>query len=119
MAGYFSGKRNETVVMLCMDAKCKVICCKEIAEGSVNNAGVSVRRIVELALASNATTVILAHNHPSGIAFPSSDDIRTTERISKALEAVDVILADHLVFSDKDWVSMAQSGYFAPTHNLI
>lgn len=114
MIGKFSGKRNETVVILCLDAKCKVLCCKEVTEGSVNSAGVSIRRVVEIALASNATSVVLGHNHPSGLAFPSGDDIVTTDRIAHALEAVDVILVDHLVFSDKDWVSMVQSGYYKP-----
>ena len=54
---YFYGRRNETVFLLCLDAKCKLLCCREVGEGSVNSAGVPVRRIVETALAANATSV--------------------------------------------------------------
>lgn len=107
----FFGRSNETVFLLCLDAKCKVICCKEVGEGSVNSASISVRRIVETALNCNATTVILAHNHPSGVAVPSSEDVQTTCRIAAALSAVEVHLADHIVVAEGDYVSMVQSGY--------
>ena len=106
----FFGRTKETVFLLCLDAKCKVLCCKEIGEGSVNTASVSVRKVVETALAANATTVVLAHNHPSGIAVPSNEDIQTTRRIAAALNAVEIYLADHIVVADGDYVSMVQSG---------
>lgn len=110
MVPFFFGKRVETVYLLCLDAKCKVLCCKEVGQGSVNSAGISVRRVVETALNANAATVVLAHNHPSGVAVPSGEDIQTTKRIAMALSAVDVVLADHIVVADEDYVSMAQSG---------
>ena len=112
---HFYGRRNETVFLLCLDAKCKMLCCKEIGEGSVNSAGVPVRRIVETALGANATTVVLAHNHPSGLALPSSDDICTTHRVAAALDTVDIILADHLIVADDDFVSLVQSGVYHPS----
>lgn len=111
---YFFGRRNETVFLLCLDAKCKLLCCREVGEGSVNSAGIPVRKVVELALGVNATTVVLAHNHPSGLALPSGDDVATTLRIAKALEAVEIELADHIVVADDDFVSLAQSGYYRP-----
>lgn len=111
---HFYGRKNEFVFMLCLDAKCKVLACQQVGEGSVNSAGVPIRRVVELALAANATSVILAHNHPSGLALPSADDVQTTKRLAVALDAVDIVLADHLVFSDDDYVSLVQSGYYKP-----
>ena len=108
---HFVGRRNETVFLLCLDAKCKVLCCREVGQGSVNSAGISVRKIVETALGVNATTVVLAHNHPSGLALPSAEDILTTRRVAAALAAVEVHLADHVVVADGDYVSMVQSGY--------
>ena len=111
---FFYSRRNETVLLMCLDAKCKVLCCKEVGEGSVNSAGVPIRRIVEVALGVNATTVVLAHNHPSGIAIPSCDDIQTTLRVAAALDAVEITLADHIVVADGDFVSMVQSGYYRP-----
>ena len=111
---YFVGRRNETVFLLCLDAKCKVLGCKEVGEGSVNSASVPIRRIVEMALGMNATTVVLAHNHPSGIALPSSEDVQTTHRVAAALDTVDIILADHIIVADDDFVSLVQSGVYRP-----
>ena len=114
LSSFFIGRRNETVYLLCLDAKCKVLCCKEIGEGSVNSAGVPMRRIVETALGVNATTVVLAHNHPSGIALPSPEDVQTTHRVAAALDTVDITLADHIIVADDDFVSLVQSGYYTP-----
>ena len=108
---FFFGRRNETVFLLCLDAKCKVLCCREIAEGSINYAGISVRKVVETALGVSATSVVLAHNHPSGVAVPSGEDIQTTRRIATALSAVEIHLADHIIVADNDCVSLVQSGY--------
>ena len=107
---FFFGRKVETVFLLCLDAKCKVLCCKEVGEGSVNSAGISIRKIVETALGANATAVVLAHNHPSGVAIPSVEDIQTTHRIAAALRAVEVHLVDHIVVADDDYVSMVLSG---------
>jgi len=107
----FFGRRVETIFLLCLDAKCKVLCCKEVGEGSVNSAGISIRKIVELALGVNATSVVLAHNHPSGLAIPSDEDVHTTRRLAAALRAVDIHLADHIIVADDDHVSMVQTGY--------
>ena len=114
LCSYFAGRSNETVFLLCLDAKCKVICCREISEGSVNAAGVSIRKIVDVAISSNATSVILAHNHPSGVAVPSTADVQTTMQVYDALAAVDVVLVDHVVVNDDDFTSMAQSGMGFP-----
>lgn len=110
----FYGRRNETVFILCMDAKCKVLCCKEVGEGSVNSAAVPIRRIVEMALGANATSVVIAHNHPSGVAVPSNEDIQTTRRLAMALSAVEITLIDHMVVAEDDFVSMRQSGVYDP-----
>ena len=106
----FIGEREEVVYLLCLDAKCKVIDCTLVHRGAVNMAAVSVRKIVKTALATNATSVVVAHNHPSGIALPSEEDRETTLRLKSALEAVDVHLADHIIVADGDFVSLADDG---------
>lgn len=111
---WFHRRRNETVFLLCLDAKCKVLCCKEVGEGSVNSAAVPIRRIVEMALGANATSVVLAHNHPSGVALPSDEDIQTTRRLAMALSAVEITLIDHIIVAEDDYVSLCQSGYYHP-----
>lgn len=110
----FHGLQNETVFLLCLDAKSKIICCRKVGEGSVNSAGIPIRRIVEIALDANATSVVLAHNHPGGLAVPSVEDIQTTRRVAEALAPVDVILADHIVVAGEEFVSMVQSRYYTP-----
>ncbi len=111
---FFMAQRNEVVYLLCLDSKCKVLSCKMVGEGSVNSAGVPVRRVVEMALGENATSVVLAHNHPSGVAVPSDEDRATTLRLARALYSVEITLVDHIVVAEGDFVSMAQSGYYDP-----
>ena len=105
----FFGRKLETVFLLCLDAKCKVLCCREVGEGGTNSTGISIRRVVETALGVNATSVVLAHNHPSGVALPSPEDIQTTRRVAMALQAVEIVLVDHIIVADDDYVSIAQS----------
>jgi DNA repair protein RadC len=109
---YFYGERDEVVYMACLDAKCKVLACKLMFRGGVNSASLNIRKIVETALASNASSVILAHNHTSGIAIPSQEDKDTTGRVRDALRAVEITLADHIVVADNDYVSFADNGFF-------
>lgn len=108
----FHNLSRETVYLLCMDAKCKVLCCKKLGEGSVNSAAVPIRRIVELALEEGASVAVLAHNHPSGVAVPSGDDVQTTRRLAMALDAVGVELLDHIIVAEGEYVSLLQSGYY-------
>ena len=110
LSRFFRGKKNETVFLLSLDAKLKMLSCREVGEGSVNYASVPIRRCVEMALEDGATSVILAHNHPSGIAIPSNDDIQTTRRLAMALSTVEIQLADHIVVAEDEYVSMVQSG---------
>jgi len=72
---YFFGARNELLCLLCMDGKHKVLGIRRLGEGNVNAVAITTRLITEAALALNAAAVVLAHNHVSGIAFPSEDDI--------------------------------------------
>jgi DNA repair protein RadC len=111
LKSFFIGRRVEMVYLLCLDAKCKVLSCREVGEGSVNSANVPIRRIVELALSQNASSVVLAHNHPSGVAIPSAEDVSTTRRVAAALSTVDIPLVDHIIVADDDFVSLVQSGY--------
>lgn len=111
LKAFFKNRKNETVFLLSLDAKMKVLACQEVGEGSVNYASVPIRRVVEMALEAGASSVLLSHNHPSGIAVPSGEDIQTTRRLAMALSAVEITLVDHIVVADDDYVSMVQSGY--------
>lgn len=109
---FFATEKNEAVYLLCLDAKCMVLSCEKIAEGSVNSTTVPARRVVQMALDKNATSVVLAHNHPSGIATPSDEDIQTTVKLAKTLGAVCVTLVDHIIVADDDYVSLALSNKY-------
>ena len=109
----FAGEKNEVVYQLCLDRKGKLLVCKKLGEGGVTSADLDIRRLVENALLTGASSVVLAHNHPSGVALPSRDDYAATDRAKTALSVVGVALADHIIVADGDFVSMADSGYIA------
>ena len=94
--------------------KGKLLACKRLSEGGASSAALDIRKVVENAILTSASTVILAHNHPSGIALPSDDDCAATTRAARALQTIGVTLADHIIVADDDFVSMAQSGYLGP-----
>ena len=107
---YFFGTRNETAFLLCLDAKGKVLSCRFLAEGSLDRVGLNSRQVVETALEDRASSVILAHNHISGLATPSEADVALTLALRPLLRSLGIHLLDHLVIADGDFVSMAQSG---------
>ena len=103
-------ERREVIYMACLDQKGKVLRCCRLVEGDVNMAPLSVRQAVEQALVANAAMVQLAHNHPSGIALPSEEDIYVTRMIKEVLSPLNIRLIDHIVVADGDFVSMRDSG---------
>ena len=107
----FAGEKNEVVYQLCLDRKGKLLVCKKLGEGGVASADLDIRRLVENALLTGASSVVLAHNHPSGVALPSRDDYAATDRAKTALAVVGVALTDHIIVADGDFVSMSDSGY--------
>lgn len=109
---YFLGAQEERVYLLCLDAKCKVLGCFLLHKGSVNAAAVSVRKVADAAIRSNASSVVLAHNHTSGVALPSEEDRNTTYAVYHALAAIGVRLADHIIMASGDFVSLADDGFF-------
>lgn len=106
----FFGARNEEAWLVCMDGKNKLIVCRKLGEGIADQVAVLNRKVVETALSCNATRVVLAHNHVSGVAVPSMGDIESTRELRRLLRQVGVELMDHVVFADDEMVSMAESG---------
>ena len=104
------GERREVLYQVCLDAKGKVLSHKRLSSGTVSMAPVNVREVVENALYTDASGVLLAHNHPSGIALPSEDDRQITLQIRQALGTMGIELVDHIIVADNDFVSMAASG---------
>lgn len=96
-AALYTGESVETLYVLYLDSKLKLIRARKERVGCANHISVSPREILKQALNENATSVIMIHNHPSGDVSPSVDDIRTTEEIEKMLASAGISLAEHLI----------------------
>ena len=107
----FAGERRELVFLLCLDRKGRLLACKRLAEGDVASADLNIRKVVEMALLTSASAVILAHNHPSGNAAASRNDITATRQVEMALESIEATLNDHIIFAGEDTLSFAQCGW--------
>jgi DNA repair protein RadC len=101
---------HEVFVCLFLDSRHRLTSCEEMFRGTVDGASVHPREVVKQALARNATAVILAHNHPSGIAEPSQADEIITTRLRDALALVEIRLLDHLIIGDGCCISLAEKG---------
>ena len=106
----FFGRKTEIVVLLILDSKGYLKYMGIVNEGSVHGVPIYIRQIARLCLLYDADAVYLAHNHPSGNCTPSRQDIQTTKEIELALSGIDVILSDHFIFTDEDYLSMRATG---------
>lgn len=106
------GSRSQEVfVAVYLDARNCLIDMEEITRGSLTRMAVYPREIVRRAMAHNAASLIVAHNHPSGAVQPSAEDRRLTRVLKDALELVDVRLLDHVVVGTDDTFSFARAGW--------
>lgn len=101
---------REVFAVLLLDSQHRLLRYEELFHGTINAAPVYPREVIKLVMQYNAAAVILAHNHPSGVAEPSRADQQVTERVKKALSLVDVALLDHFVVGAGDPISFAERG---------
>jgi DNA repair protein RadC len=101
---------HELFCCLFLDNRHRVLSFDELFRGTIDGTSVYPREVVKEALAVNAAAVILAHNHPSGVAEPSQADERITRRLKSALDLVDIRLLDHLIIGDGKATSLARRG---------
>lgn len=102
-------KQNEILFAIFLNAKNEVLATKELGEGTVSQASAFPRKIVEEALKQKATSIILAHNHPGGIAEPSEHDESITTEIQKALALVEISLQDHIIIANNEYYSFKRN----------
>jgi DNA repair protein RadC len=111
---YLSAKlrhqQQEIFACVFLDNKHRVICYEELFYGTINQSNIYPREIIKRALHHNAAAVILAHNHPSGVAEPSSADLSITANLIKSLALVDIRVLDHIVVGDDTILSMLEEG---------
>ncbi|MYM63722.1 DNA repair protein RadC [Pseudomaricurvus sp. HS19] len=101
---------REVFAVLLLNNQHQLLAFEELFQGTIDAASVWPREVVKLALAHNAAAVILAHNHPSGVAEPSQADRHITERLQQALALVDIRVLDHLVVGEGQVLSFAERG---------
>ncbi|MEA2093322.1 MAG: DNA repair protein RadC [Pseudomonadota bacterium] len=102
--------QHEVFACLFLDNRHRIITFEELFHGTIDGASVHPREVVKRALQHNAAAVILAHNHPSGIAEPSRADVQITRRLVEALALLDIRVLDHLIIGDGEGVSLAERG---------
>lgn len=102
----FFGKSTEHLYLLTLDTRRKLISKDLISVGTLNETLVHSREIYRVAVSKNASSIILAHNHPSGDLTPSDEDIDVTKRVAAAGEIIGISLIDHVIVSDSDFVSI-------------
>ena len=104
-AALLNGRRNEAFAVIYLDSKYRFIE-EDLWEGTIDRANVYLREIVRRALLVDASSVMIAHNHPSGDPKPSREDILLTERLDTALSLMEIILFDHLIFGEGEPYSL-------------
>jgi DNA repair protein RadC len=101
---------HEVFACLFLDNRHRLIRYQQLFNGTINSASVYPREVVKAALAANAAAVVLAHNHPSGVAEPSRADIEITKKLKDALALVEIRVLDHIIVGDGYQVSLAERG---------
>ena len=109
----FIDSTNERLFAVFTDASDRIIACRLICEGHLSSASFDFRSLVSACLETKASNVFLAHNHPSGIALPSADDIELTRNVCSFLKVIDVALRDHLIIAGETYTSMASIPKFS------
>lgn len=102
---------SEEMLILCLNRSNRVLGWFRVSSGGISGTVVDIRVILQVALNTNSSSVIVAHNHPSGNTRPSDADTEITKRIKNALEMVDIKLLDHLIITpDENYLSMQDEG---------
>ena len=106
----FVGCGTERVYLMLLNNRLSLIDCCLISEGTVNNSIVPIRKITEKTMFRKASVVVLAHNHPNGVAYPSQSDLEVTSEIANMMRVVGVSLLEHLIIADDRVYPILHSG---------
>ena len=107
---FMSGRSEEVFYVLCLDTNCRLLYAALITQGTVRDAHVHPRHVVEAALRHRAASLILAHNHPAGSERPSRHDFRLTQLLAQTLNPLGIPIHDHVIFAGENWYSFARNG---------
>jgi DNA repair protein RadC len=107
---FIADRTQESLYVVCLNTKNKVIGYSEIAKGSLNTCAIDMRELVRIPILVNAASVIILHNHPSGDTQPSQDDIAITRRIKDSLSLFGISFIDHIIIGDDSFTSLLEKG---------
>lgn len=107
---HLGGLEHEVFAVLLLDSQLRLISFEQMFRGTIDEASVYPREVAKEALAKNAASVILVHNHPSGAAVASTADIRITKRLKSALTLLDIEVLDHIVVSATETYAFKEHG---------
>ena len=101
--------------IILLSTKSRIIAVRTIAIGTLNGAMVHAREVFKAAILESAQAVVLVHNHPSGTAQPSHEDIEVTKRLAKAGKILGITLLDHVILTSEEFISLQKEGYISET----
>ena len=108
------GENQEVFAVLCLDASLRKIAFKKLFYGSVNACDISINQLLRYAITQQATSIVIAHNHPLGQATPSKADLYLTRQIQQACRLVDIRLIDHCIIALEGSFSFAEQQLIKP-----
>ncbi len=109
----FFNETTEKLRLICLNNRGKLLNCSVISEGTVNTTNVNLRLIIQTVVNYPTTAVVLAHNHPGGVAIPSAEDLESTLQVKLALNSLGIRLVDHMIFSQDDYISLRETPKYA------
>lgn len=115
----FRGKKKETFFIICLDARDRILTCKQLSEGLFNSVEIECRDVAQIALDFSSPQVVLAHNHPSGIAIASDNDIALTRALDTILHTLGVKLRDHIIVAGDKCVSIKNDYHLRTDKSLM
>lgn len=107
LSPYFIGEKDEVIIAMFLNNSGGIIKIKVLAKGSVNSVQLDGRKLLENAMRTNASQIILAHNHPHGLAAPSAADLDLTRSMRNLLNTINIKLVDHVIFSDREFFNVS------------
>lgn len=114
----FMDKDEEHLIAMATDIKGKILGVEQISKGGIRSTNINIRKLVEFSIKYNASGIILAHNHPGGLAIPSDEDINATRVVQQALLPMDIVVRDHIIVAGNDFLSMKDSNMMQYINSL-
>lgn len=110
LTNFIGDSDREILALLSLDVKNKINAISVISVGTLNSSLVHPREVFKIAILSNAASIIIGHNHPSGDSTPSQEDINLTKRIKESGKILGIELLDHIIVGDNNYTSLHESG---------